>query len=324
MHLDRVREILEYARERSSEAGKPFTFSINTNGTLLEDRAIHLLADHDVDVLVSLDGDRETHDRNRPFQGGGPSFDRVTRGLRRYTELTGRPPRVRATLAPGARSWIETFEAIRALGVLDIEVAWSFGGPSELPDPRMAWPPAEKVRRIREEVQAFAQFYVEYLAALPESQQACIDGFFGSLLGRTLGTLHAASCSVHRGTSLAFSTDGGIYSCAEGVAHEHLRLGDVLTGISNTVALRAAAKRALAPAEECTDCWLRYLCSGGCFIQNHSVSENRWQFACASEECEIRRATYEIGVAFLAELARRAPRHYERLLQRAPTPDVCA
>ena len=57
--------------------------SLQTNGTLIDDRFAELLDRHQVGVGVSVDGGREAHDRHRRYADGRPSFARVERGLRR-------------------------------------------------------------------------------------------------------------------------------------------------------------------------------------------------------------------------------------------------
>jgi len=85
--------LLEYlvlfAKKFSKDAAMPMpSFSITTNGTLLTEDIIHFLVEHDFSVLLSIDGDRETHNRFRLFQcDGRGSFDVVEENLWRFVEL---------------------------------------------------------------------------------------------------------------------------------------------------------------------------------------------------------------------------------------------
>ncbi|MEV6690317.1 FxsB family cyclophane-forming radical SAM/SPASM peptide maturase [Micromonospora sp. NPDC051196] len=60
--------------------------SVQTNGTLLDERALSVLADADVLIGVSLDGDRVANDRHRRYASGLGSFDAVDRALRVLVE----------------------------------------------------------------------------------------------------------------------------------------------------------------------------------------------------------------------------------------------
>ncbi|MER7541414.1 FxsB family cyclophane-forming radical SAM/SPASM peptide maturase [Spirillospora sp. NPDC127506] len=57
--------------------------SIQTNGVLLTDAMLAMLDEHDVGVSVSLDGDRDGHDRHRLRANGRGSHSDVMRGLNR-------------------------------------------------------------------------------------------------------------------------------------------------------------------------------------------------------------------------------------------------
>lgn len=55
---------------------------IQTNGVLLDPEWISLLANYNCSIGISLDGERQIHDRARPDKRGRPTYDRVVRGLR--------------------------------------------------------------------------------------------------------------------------------------------------------------------------------------------------------------------------------------------------
>ena len=61
---------LAYARERGAELGKRVEASLTTNGTLLRPEIIDWLAENDVGVTVSMDGNKEQQDQYRVFTNG--------------------------------------------------------------------------------------------------------------------------------------------------------------------------------------------------------------------------------------------------------------
>lgn len=54
-----------------------FSFGITTNGVLLNKKSIDFFYQHNITPLLSMDGDRETQDYNRPYHNGTGSFDKV-------------------------------------------------------------------------------------------------------------------------------------------------------------------------------------------------------------------------------------------------------
>jgi len=61
--------------------GMKITNALQTNGTLLDDEWCQFFKEHGFLIGLSIDGPRNLHDRYRVDKGGGPTFDRVTRGL---------------------------------------------------------------------------------------------------------------------------------------------------------------------------------------------------------------------------------------------------
>jgi len=61
--------------------GRRIEFTIQTNGTFIDDEWAELFREHGFLVGISIDGPREIHDAFRVDKGGKGSFDRVMRGL---------------------------------------------------------------------------------------------------------------------------------------------------------------------------------------------------------------------------------------------------
>lgn len=74
LNMGLIRKIVEYVR-RHSHIGKRFIFNMTTNGILLK-RYANYLAENEFRLLISLDGNRESHGYRVDFNGHN-SFDRV-------------------------------------------------------------------------------------------------------------------------------------------------------------------------------------------------------------------------------------------------------
>jgi uncharacterized protein len=80
MGVDFFRRSVEIA-ERYLKSGQRAAYTIQTNGTLLDDEWGAFFKEHDFLVGLSIDGPREMHDAFRVNKGGKGSFDQVMRGL---------------------------------------------------------------------------------------------------------------------------------------------------------------------------------------------------------------------------------------------------
>ena len=80
LRYDFVKECVEYAESKAE--GKEVTFQITTNATLITPEIISYFEQHNVFLTISLDGNKETHDKNRVFATNGcGSFDTIIKNL---------------------------------------------------------------------------------------------------------------------------------------------------------------------------------------------------------------------------------------------------
>jgi uncharacterized protein len=81
MGLEFYRRAIEY-QKRYARPGMTFENTMQTNGTLLDDEWCEFFKENDYLIGISIDGPRHLHDTYRLDKGGGPTFERVMRGLR--------------------------------------------------------------------------------------------------------------------------------------------------------------------------------------------------------------------------------------------------
>jgi uncharacterized protein len=71
-----IKSCVDYAKVKSE--GKEVTYSITTNGTLLNENIVDFLQSYNVNLLISLDGPKEIHDENRRFASNDEgTFDKI-------------------------------------------------------------------------------------------------------------------------------------------------------------------------------------------------------------------------------------------------------
>lgn len=88
-----------------------FTYSITTNGTLLNDTAVNSFKEHGFSVLISLDGTGCKHDASRPYKTGGGSFSDIDKNVRRFSESF--PFGARATLTKITVTLLKTIFSLK-------------------------------------------------------------------------------------------------------------------------------------------------------------------------------------------------------------------
>lgn len=78
--IRRLEDSMAYARDRL--CNYDVSFSMQSNGCLINDSFLELFKKFGVRVGISMDGYREIHDANRPSRDGSPTFDRVLQSVR--------------------------------------------------------------------------------------------------------------------------------------------------------------------------------------------------------------------------------------------------
>ena len=70
--------------------GRNLTFRITTNGTLLDEEAVRFLSEpsHHFNILINIDGSRETHDRNRKFSNGAGTYEAIERNIENAVRIS--------------------------------------------------------------------------------------------------------------------------------------------------------------------------------------------------------------------------------------------
>ncbi len=135
--LGAFKRIILYAREVSRGCGSRAEFRVNTNGSLIDDRLAMFLAENDVALDLSLDGDKDTNDSFRKTRGGGSAYEAVG-GVERVARLRDLGISVSVNMVVGPDTvdslsrnvsffWQYGIEAVQALPMFDGGTPWTEG-----------------------------------------------------------------------------------------------------------------------------------------------------------------------------------------------------
>ena len=253
-----LQSALAYARERATSLGKVVNASLTTNATLLREEVIDWIAENDVGVTVSIDGDREQQDKFRTFSNGMGSYDII---LPRIKELLARhrrrPVGARVTLTGGnldvASIYHHLFHEIGfwEVGFAPVTTSWQ----------REHAIQAEGFQKLLGGFQALAQEFLE--AALAGRRH----GF--SNVRDTLEEIHkgmskAYPCGAGLGL-MGVATDGDVALCHRFAGSDAHKLGTVTGGVDRERQDDFLTRHHIANKTDCATCWARPLCAGGCY-----------------------------------------------------------
>ena len=89
MNWQVVKDLVKYGREQEKLHNKRFRFTLTTNGVLLNDEVMEFCNQEMGNVVLSLDGRKEVHDRMRPFRNGKGSYDLVVPQFLKFADSRG-------------------------------------------------------------------------------------------------------------------------------------------------------------------------------------------------------------------------------------------
>jgi uncharacterized protein len=324
-----VRETTEYALQRAKELGKAVDFTLTTNLTLLTEEIAEFLASHRFHVMVSIDGDREAHDRYRKTVDGRGTYDKVTANLQlligKMKKHRTRLPKIRATLTAENTDARAVEEHLKSLGTHLVMVGGSHGTVEKGKQEFDVGGGADGSLLERPSPVALGAF--EALAELdrdPEAQPKLGAGTVEGLqkvhaeVTRRQAHRHArpSLCGVCRNMK-AVTPTGDIYPCHRYVGMEPFKLGNVHTGGADPEKVRKYYESLYANFQvECAKCWARHLCGGQC----------PWTLATAEggvlppdqDDCALIRRTQENVLGLYAVLLESYPRAFEKLMATNP------
>ncbi len=294
MNFDVVKKLVEYARSVEKEKGKNFRFTLTTNGVLIDDDVIDFANREMSNVVLSLDGRKEIHDRFRVDYAGKGSWEKIVPKFQKLVKAReGKNYYMRGTFTHANPDFLEDIKKMLELGFTELSmepVVCAKGDPSEL---------TEEDRKI-----VMKQY--EDLAAL---MLECDDAGKPFTFYHYMIDLKGGPCIYKRISGCGSGTEymavtpwGDLYPCHQFVGDEKYLLGNIWDGVTNKDIQNEFECCNVYAREECRDCWAKLYCSGGCAANAyHATGSVRGVYA---EGCELfkKRMECAIAVAIVREL----------------------
>ena len=290
MNFDVVKQLVEYARSVEKERGKNFRFTLTTNGVLIDDDVIDFANKEMSNVVLSLDGRKEIHDRFRVDYAGNGSWEKIVPKFQRLVNARGKKGYyMRGTFTHANPDFLEDIRTMLDLGFTELSIEPVVTAPN---DPSAL---TEEDRRIvMEQYEKLAELMLKRDA---EGKPFTFYHYMIDLKGGPCIYKRISGCGS--GTEyMAVTPWGDLYPCHQFVGDEKFRLGDIWHGVSNTAIQNEFASCNVYAREECRDCWARLYCSGGCAANAyHATGSVRGVY---KEGCELFKKRMECAIMVAA------------------------
>ncbi|MCR4763831.1 MAG: thioether cross-link-forming SCIFF peptide maturase [Lachnospiraceae bacterium] len=287
-----VKEAVRYGRTLEKTADKHFRFTITTNGTLLTDEILDFVNREMDNIVLSIDGRKEVNDRMRPRRGQDQKsvYDEILPKYLKVAESRGGERYfVRGTYTHWNTDFAEDVKHLADLGFTQISVEPVVASPE---DPYAIR--EEDIPVLLAEYDRLAGIMLDYRKA---GKPFHFFHFNIDLEGGPCVAKRLSGC----GTGceyLGVTPWGDLYPCHQFVGNERFVMGDVFQGITREDIREQFLSSNVYTRDECTKCFARYYCSGGC-------AANAWNFngdinRVYKEGCELQRKRIECAIMLRA------------------------
>jgi uncharacterized protein len=272
----------------SRDRGVAMQINVITNGLLLTPEVVDRLQPFGLNGFkITLDGDRDTHNRMRPLRGGQGTFDKIVNNIR---AIAGR-----CIISLGGNFDESSVDSYPAL--LDFLAAQDFAPHLS----RVSFKPV--IRDVMPAVTAGpatrAGQSKKFIGLTPVSSDKPLNGTCMTSAGtgatgacdtchflddkmsdlrdetkkrgfKTSDGVHMGPCEIHRKHAYTIGPDGDLYACPGFTGDKKMSTGHI---DGSTDAIRSEASRRferLAAWKECRDCAFIPVCAGGCTVASHA------------------------------------------------------
>ena len=256
MNFQVVKDLVAYARSIEQAAGKHFRFTLTTNGMLVDDEVIDFANRECHNVVLSLDGRREIHDRFRVDCAGNGSWERIVPKFQHFVEARGgKGYYMRGTFTHANPDFLKDIQTMLDLGFTELSMEPVVCAP----DDPSALTEADKPI-VMQQYEELAKLMLE------RDREGRPFTFYHYMIDLTGGPcIYKRISGCGSGTEyMAVTPWGDLYPCHQFVGEEKFRLGDIWTGVTNHAIQDQFAACNVYAREECRSCWARLYCSGGC------------------------------------------------------------
>lgn len=251
-----VKELVRYARVREAETGKHFRFTLTTNGMLIDDDVINFVNREMHNVVLSLDGRKEVHDRWRVDYAGNGSWEHIVPKFQKLVAARGgKNYYIRGTFTHQNPDFLKDIQAMLDLGFTELSMEPVVAAPD---DPNALT--MDDLPIVMEQYEELAKLM------LAREKEGRPFTFYHYMLDLASGPcIYKRVSGCGSGTEyLAVTPWGDLYPCHQFVGEESFRLGDIWHGVTNTRVQDEFASCNVYAKDACRDCWARLYCSGGC------------------------------------------------------------
>lgn len=296
LNFDLLKVVISKLKKGYSEAGKKIWISIQSNGTMLDDKKMDFFYRNDVSIGTSYDGDDFIHNANRQTNSGKSTSEIVLKNIEKY-ELPFLP-----TISKLSQSnWQKIVdEQLATRSVIAFQPVYPINNAKE------NW------EEVGLEFDEFQKLYVkvfEYLKSKWDKNYFPLERRIRLALtklyrksdtefadfGNPCGMVHS---------QIVYHTNGDIYTCDEGRDFERFRLGNVKDDEYDDIVfgkkIRDLKSESIPKDSECISCAYRVFCSV-CPVYEFAKTGTPQKKYAGTDKCRETKLIFDLTLNIISE-----------------------
>jgi uncharacterized protein len=292
LNFPMIQRVFSYCTRRRRFDEKSMVFTISSNATLLDENMMRYLAENDIGILFSIDGDKAVHDRFRRLEDGRGSHDIALGNGKEFLKYRdSRYILAEATYTRAAFDLRSRVEFLRGCDFAKIKV--------EAAELRPSHPLAFRLSDVPELDARIQELIVYYRDGILRGEPFHLEPF--TMMVRYIHEKNLRKNRCFAGTyDLSISYDGRLYPCTRLAGFREWEIGDVYTGIDGEKAAHWRRTHCYENRASCADCWARHVCGGGCRVD--SIEGNGDIRVPEDVRCEIYKCELKASIWLLSEI----------------------
>ena len=264
MNWDVCKQLVAYAREQEKIHNKNFRFTLTTNGVLVDDDVIDFCNKEMDNVVMSLDGRKEVHDRFRVTHSGKGSYDTIVPKFQEFAKRRGdKSYYIRGTFTHHNTDFTNDIFHMADLGFTELSM-----------EPVVCDPNDASALTQEDLPVLFRQYEILAEEMIKRKKNGNPFTFYHYMIDLQHGPcIYKRISGCGSGTEyMAVTPTGDLYPCHQFVGDPKYLLGNIWDGVKNKEIQNEFKMCNAYARKECQDCWAKLYCSGGCAANSYHAT----------------------------------------------------
>ena len=254
-----IKAIVDYCSAEKMDV----TYGVTTNLTILTDEMLDYIDNHNIHLLVSIDGSKEIHDKNR-----SNSFDKVMQNLQKLKDKD-------LLIYVEARMTVLPEDAHQMCNSVRELIDFGIDNICPMPVTDVEWT-TEQLEDYRLNYQQMVKMFIDIINQDGYHRNISIKNINDMLINVLSPEVSDEMlCAIFNDKWCAIDTNGDVYPCHQlptstPEIKAKNKIGNIYTGVEDSM-IRTESKKATYHKEECDTCSARGTCKGGCPQENYRL-----------------------------------------------------